>query len=84
MLLASKISSSLQFMGGHNARVNSLIFKDFLNELSIKIPLGTSDTKCRDDVIPEMFRENAESVTRLTQGSLEINEVRSSEAKCHV
>lgn len=25
-----------------------------------------------------------ESVTRLTQGSLEINEVRSSEAKCHV
>lgn len=36
MLLASKISSSLQFMGGHNTRVNSLIFKDFLNELSIK------------------------------------------------
>lgn len=49
-------------MGGHNARVNSLIFKDFLNELSIKIPLGTSDTKCRDDVIPEMFRENAEFI----------------------
>lgn len=65
MLLASKISSSLQFMGGHNARVNSLIFKDFLNELSIKIPLGTSDTKCCDDVIPEMFRENAELLVRV-------------------
>lgn len=44
-------------MGGYNVRVNSLIFKDFLNELLIKIFFGMSDMKCCDDVIFEMFWE---------------------------
>lgn len=52
-------------MGGYNVRVNSLIFKDFLNELLINIFFGMSDMKCCDDVIFEMFWENVELLVRV-------------------